>query len=356
MLDVLGHSRGTRQGRLRNSVPASYAKTVLEIAVERGADPERVLDGSGLTAEALDTPDLRIPAAEAARIVFNALELTGDEGLGIELGLRSKPTQHGYVGFAAMSARTLREAVEVGARFLHLRQRDAGFTLSTEGGHLVLEARDHHEIGPLRRFFLEGLVVTFYRLGSFLLGEPKLDAELWFDWPEPDYFAHYRDRLPTVRFSMPSVAVRLPASHLDRRLIMSDSAAARTALEQCERETALSDPGPDNLLDRVRTQLVAGPDGYPDQEQVASRLAMSARTLKRKLQEHGTTFRTLVDDARLREALRMLDNPDLDVGHIAFSLGYSDPACFTRAFRRWSGQTPTQARARRLMRSDPHPS
>jgi hypothetical protein len=98
---------------------------VLEIAIERDADPAKILEGSGLGAEALDTPDLRVPASEAACIVWNTLEQTGDRGLGFELGLRTRPTQHGYVGFAAMSANTLREAMEVGTRFLHLRQRDA---------------------------------------------------------------------------------------------------------------------------------------------------------------------------------------------------------------------------------------
>jgi AraC-like DNA-binding protein len=345
MTDILGQSSDRARPNLRNSLPASYARQTVEIAAERGIAPERVLAGTGLSLAMLDAPDLRLAASDAARVVRNALELTGDPGLGLEFGLRTTPNAHGYVGFAAMSAGTLREALDLGTRFVHLRQRDTGLRVSVQGEYLVLEARENHELGGLRGFFLEALMVGFYNMSAVLLGEPKPSGELWFDWPEPGYYARFRDRLPAVRFSMPSVQVRLLASYLDRRLIMPNASAVRNAVEQCEREQALSDPGRDNLLERVRAQLAPGPDGYADLERVAERLFMSGRTLKRKLQERGTSFRALLDDARFRQARHLLENPDLDIQQVASALGYRDPACFTRAFRRWSGRTPSQARA-----------
>jgi AraC-like DNA-binding protein len=114
-----------------------------------------------------------------------------------------------------------------------------------------------------------------------------------------------------------------------------------------ERARAPSDAPADDLLERVRVQLAPGPQGYADLERVAQRLFMSARTLKRKLQERGTTFRTLLDEARFRHAQHLLGCADLHIQQVAIALGYRDPACFTRAFRRWSGRTPTQARAER---------
>jgi AraC-like DNA-binding protein len=306
-----------------------------------------VLAGTALTLADLDSAERRVAAGDAAAVLRNALALTGDHGLGLEWGLRTRPTAHGYVGFAAMSAGTLREALELSTRYVHLRQRDTGLSASVQGEHIVLEARENHELGGLRRVFFESIMVGFYTMSGFLLGEPRPVGEIWFDWPEPDYFERFRARLPTVRFAMPSVQVRLSAAYLDRRLIMPDATAVRSAVEQCEREQALSDPGPDNLLERVRAQLAPGPDGYADLERVSARLFMSGRTLKRKLQERGTTFRALLDDARFRQAQHLLENPDLDIQQVAIALGYRDPACFTRAFRRWSGRTPSQARAGR---------
>jgi AraC-like DNA-binding protein len=106
-----------------------------------------------------------------------------------------------------------------------------------------------------------------------------------------------------------------------------------------------ADPGPDDLLERVRAQLTPGPDGYADLERVAERLFMSGRTLKRRLRQRGTRFRALLDDARFRRAQQLLADAELDIHEVASALGYRDPACFTRAFRRWSGRTPSQARA-----------
>ena len=108
-----------------------------------------------------------------------------------------------------------------------------------------------------------------------------------------------------------------------------------------------SGPDRDDLLVRVRAQLAPGPEGYADLERVAARLFMSGRTLKRKLQERGTTFRALLDEARFRQAQQLLGDPELEIAQVAAALGYRDPACFTRAFRRWSGRTPSQARADR---------
>jgi AraC-like DNA-binding protein len=353
--DILGQSSDTSRPRLRNSLPASYPRQFVEIAAERGIAPERVLAGTALTLAALDSSDRRVSASDAAAVLRNALALTGDDGLGLEWGLRTRPTAHGYVGFAAMSAGTLREALELSTRFVHLRQRDTGLSARVEGDSIVLEARENHELGGLRRVFFESIMVGFYTMSGFLLGEPRLAGEIWFDWPEPDYFERFRARLPAVRFAAPSLQVRLSAIYLDRRLIMPDATAVRSAVEQCEREQALSDPGPDNLLERVRAQLAPGPDGYADLERVAARLFMSGRTLKRKLQERGTTFRALLDDARFRQAQNLLENPDLDIQQVAIALGYRDPACFTRAFRRWSGRTPSQARAERRAAAQERP-
>src|SRR4030095_12666453 len=183
MTDILGQSSDRARPNLRNSLPASYARQTVEIAAERGIAPERIIAGTGLSLAMLEAADLRLAASDAARVVRNALECTGDRGLGIEFGLRTTPNAHGFVGFAAMSAGTLREALDLGTRFVHLRQRDTALRVSVQGEHLVLEARENHDLGGLRSFFLEALMVGFYNMAAVLLGEPKPSGELWFDWP-----------------------------------------------------------------------------------------------------------------------------------------------------------------------------
>jgi AraC-like DNA-binding protein len=106
---------------------------------------------------------------------------------------------------------------------------------------------------------------------------------------------------------------------------------------------AAADEG--DTVARVRAELALGAAGYPDLPELAARLHTSSRTLKRRLARHGSGFQILLDQARHRDALRLLRNPDLEIRQIAAVLGYKDPPSFTRAFRRWTGQTPHQARA-----------
>ena len=97
----------------------------------------------------------------------------------------------------------------------------------------------------------------------------------------------------------------------------------------------------------LRAELALGVDGYPDLSGVSARLFTSNRTLKRRLQQCGTSFQELRDAARHRDALRLMENPDMEIQQVAAVLGYKDPPSFTRAFRRWTGQAPTQARSGR---------
>ncbi|MDR3419003.1 MAG: AraC family transcriptional regulator ligand-binding domain-containing protein [Nevskia sp.] len=330
----------------RNSLPVAYLRLVLDITAERGVDAEQVLKGTRLTAAHLTAPDSRIASADAARAIANAIRLTGDRGIGLAMGLRTKPTAHGYLGYAVMSCNSLRESLEVAIRFIQLRQRDVSLTLSVEDMTAVMEASETHSLGPHRQLFLEGLMLGIVRVGGFVVGEPLLDCELWFDWPEPDYFAAYRAQLPPVRFSAPSVQIRFDAGLLKRQPVMADQGAARQAVEQCEREQALGGRGPDDIVRRVRAALVLSPEGYPDLAEVSARLFTSSRTLKRRLQQCGTSFQQLRDEARQRDAVRLLENPDLEVQQIAATLGYSDPPSFTRAFLRWTGKLPSRVRGR----------
>jgi len=331
----------------RNSLPAAYLRLVLEIAAERGIDPQQVLQGTRLGPDQLAAAESRVAAADAARAVANAMHLTGDEGLGLEMGLRTKPTAHGYLGYAAMSCNSLREALEITIRFVQLRQRDVSLSLTVDGADGVLQSDDAHDLGAHRQFFLEGMMIGLARVAGFVVGETMLDCELFFDWPEPPYFAAYRSRLPRVRFSAPAVQLRFDARLLERQPLLADAGAARQALEQCEREQALGGREPDNIVRRVRAELALGADGYPDLSGVSARLFTSNRTLKRRLQQCGTSFQELRDAARHRDALRLMENPDMEIQQVAAVLGYKDPPSFTRAFRRWTGQAPTQARSGR---------
>src|SRR5688572_12881326 len=96
-----------RRARLRTTTTTGYLNTMIEIAGEHGVTASALLAGTRITPALLETPDLRISNAEAAHVMANAVRLTGFRGIGMEFGLRARPTAHGYVGYAAMSCATL---------------------------------------------------------------------------------------------------------------------------------------------------------------------------------------------------------------------------------------------------------
>src|SRR5690606_5280525 len=107
-------------------------------------------------------------------------------------------------------------------------------------------------------------------------------------------------------------------------------------------------PSGQTVLDDARRVIEAAlPEGVPELAELAERLGCSARTLQRRLAEHGTSLRKLIDEVRHQLALRHLA-AELSIAEVSFLLGFSEPSAFHRAFRRWTDRTPAQWRTDRL--------
>ena len=318
------------------SISIAYLQLLLEILAERGISAATLLNGVPLDPALLEDSRARMTPTQWTLLVMRAQMLSNDPALGYEYGLRMRPTVHGVLGYAAMSAATLRQA---------------GFTfeLSEDAQHGQLTLRERQPIPVMRHFFVENILLGVARAITVLLGRDLLDMpgmEIGFDVPEPDYFAEWRERLPPVRFNQPTNHVRVPLHYLSQRPVMADPLASRDAIALCERELALAAEQEADFTQRVRAELVLQDNGYPDLARVAAALCVSTRTLKRRLQRHGTSFMLLLEECRRRDAQHLLSHSTLSVQAIAARLGYQNPANFSRAFSRWTGESPRAARQR----------
>lgn len=143
----------------------------------------------------------------------------------------------------------------------------------------------------------------------------------------------------------------IPDRWLGHQPVLADPLASHQARELCARELAQNGQGDIDILARVRSELVTGESaGYPALGDIAARLHLSERSLKRRLQQAGAGYRELLEDARRRDAQRLLLHSDADIQAVAGQLGYVNPANFTRAFRRWTGEAPSDYRRRRQPR------
>jgi len=322
-------------------LPGAYINELLELAARWNVRPAEILKGLPLTTEQLAEPTTRVPLRVCEAIIARAHQLTHEPALAVHVGTQMRLSSHGFLGFAAMTAGTVREALELAVRFASTRTSAIGLALYVEGDTASVVIEENTDLGPLREFVVLALLVGVWQLGRALTGV-LLDGTGECAFPEPAFLQHlpHRERL---RFDRPNHRLVFPASALDIPLVTADPVATQLAREQCERElAALVDSG---LPGRVRAALAARHDTQP-LTVIARELRMSPRTLKRKLAEHGTTFSAIRDDMRRQRALLLLDNRALSVGEIAAKLGYSELPNFTRAFRKWTGVTPIAYRER----------
>lgn len=325
-------------GQQSVELPGAYALELAKL-VERWDIPSgSLLEVLGETEQALAAPDKRVSVERCAELVDRAKRLTGEPALALHFGMHMRLSSHGFVGLAAMSANTVREALQLAQRFAATRTNAIALALHTEGDSASLVIEERRPLGALREFAIVSLIAELWQAGHALTGQTLAGhAELAF--PAPPYIQRIPDPPRSLmRFDQPAHRLVFSASTLDLPLHTADLAAKELARQQCELQlAALIDTG---LLGRVRAAIEAAAPDAPALPAVAKSLHMSARTLKRRLAAQGTSFSAVHDDLRRQRALLLISDRSLTLADIATSLGYSETSNFTRAFRRWTGMSP----------------
>jgi AraC-like DNA-binding protein len=325
-------------------VPGVHALHLVELAARWGVAPSDLLAGSGVSEASLSDPATRLPVPTFEGMIERARAATGEAGLGFHLGLSMRISTHGHLGFAAMTATTIRDALEIAVRFAPTRSTAISLGLECDAERAYVVIDEHCAFGSARDVIIISLIVGIWQIGNALTGQSlRGGADLAF--PEPDYFARFASLTPgPVLFDQPRHRLVFDKSILDLPLVLSDPAAQRLAQEQCERELEAIGPRA-AVVAGVRERLAREDGGFHPLPRIAKKMHMSVRTLKRKLEADGTSYSALLEEQRRAKAMLLLRREDLAVEEIAARLGYSDAANFTRAFRRWTGTTPKAFRA-----------
>ncbi|KZZ26668.1 AraC family transcriptional regulator, partial [Alcanivorax sp. HI0083] len=277
-------------------------------------------------------------------VATRAMALSGEPWLGWELGASMTLSSHGFLGYAAMSSATLGEALELAVKYFRTRSTLVQLETFTDGDMAVMQINELLALGDLAPLIMESLFSSFHFMGEKLVPGLDVIGELRFSYPEPDYFARMRPVMPVpVYFDCAYNQMRFPVERMQYPLQFADPRLARMAADQCEQEMA-SIKLPPPLLGQVRRIILGGGGRFPGVEEVAGELHMSSRTLKRKLQQLGTSYQEVLDGLRKGLAVEYLTQSEKTVDEIAMTLGYSDASNFARAFRRWTARSPSDYR------------
>jgi AraC-like DNA-binding protein len=325
--------------------PVRSLLPALGVMEEMGFDPQACLKGSGLTLAQLEDPNARMSLQQELVFYRNALELSGDPTIGLRLGEPYTPQRYGLFGYALLSAASFRHALTLAENFGRLTFSFFSFSFGVDGRQAWFALDDPPPIEPeLVNVYIDRDLVAARVDFSEILGQLFPLEAIYVPHDGHGRQRAYRETFDCpVTFSARRGEIRFPSALLDNHLPQSDPESSRHFQQQCQLLIAkLTTQG--HFVDDVRMLVLARPGFFPDVDYVAEKLNMSTRTLRRRLKEEGSSYRGVLDEVRYGLAREYLAQTNLPMEEICTLLGYSESANFSHAFRRWSGQTPSEWR------------
>ncbi len=321
-------------------VRASALSVVTRVLEDVGAPVERLLGRVKLSPRILEQKEAAIPFATAAQFVELAARSQGIEDLGLLAARDSDVRAFGTFGRLILGAFTLHDALETAYRWWGHFNSGVRAGLTRHGDEVQLYHSYVDGTPSTWGHFSACMLVQHLKVIAFAAGPA---------W-RPQKISVAMPNLPggrqvpllanaDITFSQRETRITLSAALLQRPIPRMDLGKGAGNWDQLPMADDFA-----GAVHHVVTTLL--PDGYPDVNLVAEMMCMSSRTLQRRLQEEGMTFGRVVARARFEAARRMLADPGRKVIDVAFDVGYSDPAHFTRAFQRWTGVAPRTYRRR----------
>lgn len=320
---------------------------------QRGVDADALLREVGLDLSTLNDPMARYPAHLGLAFWQKALHATGEELLGVDLALQFLPLNFSALGYALMASGNLAEMYLRLARYAHVVtdaadvrfHEEPGFgRLTITGDQSLLGAADAATVWSI----FDYAMLTLVRGSRMLFGRGFTPLELRLQRQRPKDHAKFERVFRCVPvYGCEDNAIVVDHATLHQPLSFANLAVVKASEEAMDAyRSHWPDRGLADQLAAVLREML--PSGEPRQEDVAQRLAMTLRTLQRRLADQDTCYRDVLNQTRHQLALDHLRSARYSVGEISFLLGFSEVSAFTRAFRRWTGSSPSTWRGQGL--------
>lgn len=309
------------------------------------AEGMRVQDFSDLPTSYETIDDLQAVPADHFFYLHEFLDEQLGPGFSIRVGQEMKIDDYGVLGLSWRTCSRAGEIFERSERYFKLLSNTYVFKVE-KGKELsqVYLNRDPHRRGVelSNEATLSATVVVLQAMTETEI----FPVQVTFKHSEPKDISSYKEAFKCdVLFNQPNYSISYTTRDFESRTAKADTSINRFLLERVKEEEEGIEISPNRVADEVRILIEdALPSGIPSVSSVGEHLGMSNRTLTRRLSEDNLSFRDLIQQTQERVAKTLLNNSSRSISEIAFQTGFSEQSAFNRAFKRWTGQSPTDYR------------
>ena len=328
-----------------SQVQYAFFNQLSERLREAGVSSQQLLDE--LAVRGITDP-LAPEGGDGLKLLEAAVDLSKDPCIMIRMGQQLGVTAFGSFGFALMSCANVRQSIELLLRYGQVLFRPAWSAVECEGALLI---RPDISIGTARQrqLLAELAFSNLISISRSLYGrsiERAGGVKLYLNFPKPPHSLYYREAFHTpVSFGAERNELVIPAEALGIPVRSANRTEHIVFQQQCEAMLQGLE-AVDKMTAAVRQLLIQSAGDFLDIAQVAARLHISERTLRRRLDNESTSFRAILDEIRDLLARDYLTKTQLTISDIAYFLDYAETVSFRRAFARWNGLTPSEYRRR----------
>lgn len=325
---------------MSHTILASTMGSLWRTLITTGFDPTPLFRKLGVDPEVINNPYARLPQKTVNDLWRRAIEVTGDDCLGIKAGCHWHPSQFGALGYAWLASSTLRTALNRIARNLwllndiqevRLEETPVGFVYSL----LSKAARDKMSSHD------DACLAILIEMCRSNYGEQLNPVAVTFTRPKPncseEHSAHFRC---PVEFGAGQNSLTLPMQAIDRPLQGDNPTLARLSDQAIIKHQIYMEQT--QFTERVKALIIDQlASGNIKLQKIADLLLVTPRTLQRRLKSEGKSFSGLVEETRRELADKYIRENSFNLKEISFLLGFSEESAFSRAFKRWTGQSPS---------------
>ena len=308
-----------------------------------GCDPAPLFESQHIDVRKISDPNARASKTGLNAVWAEAVKLIDDPSIGLRTAEFLHPSHMGALGYAWLASTSLRTALNRLSRYVHFIADNVEVDLEESNGNCGITVREG-DVNHRMSWASDSSLAILITLCRTNYGDSLNPVSVDIQHAEPrnpgNYFSLFKC---PVRFGQEVDRITLKSEELDKKLPSANPQLAQLG-DQVMIQT-LARLSKERIVPRVKSVIIyLLPSGNVNDEMVAEALNMSTRALQRKLQKKETTFKQLLTEIRQELADKYIRNNQLSLTEISFMLGFSEVSSFSRAFKRWTGESPSEYR------------